>query len=217
MPSREDLLRFVATRTAPAPVPLAPELSLYQATELTPLWHATAAELHGWDDSPYWAFPWAGGQALARVLLDRPGLVAGRSVADFASGSGLCAIAAARSGARETLALDRDPMCEAAVALNAALNGVTLRFRGGDPIGEALPGVEVLLAGDVFYERDLAERAWAWFRERAARGVLVLAGDAGRAYAPRGGFEVLASHDVPTTVAIEDGPVRAARVLRVEP
>jgi predicted nicotinamide N-methyase len=217
MPAREELLRFVATRTAPAPVPLAPELTLHQATELTPLWHATAAELAGWDDSPWWAFPWAGGQALARLLLDRPGLVLGRSVADFATGSGLCAIAAARSGARETVALDRDPMCEAAVALNAALNGVALRFLTGDPIGEALPGVEVLLAGDVFYERDLAERAWAWFRERAAGGVLVLAGDAGRAYAPRAGFEVLASYDVPTTVAIEDAPVRAARVLRVQP
>jgi predicted nicotinamide N-methyase len=106
-------------------------------------------------------------------------------------------------------------MCEAAVALNASLNGVALAFRGGDPIGEPLPGVEVLLAGDVFYERDLAARSWAWFRGLAARGVLVLAGDAGRAYAPSDGFEVLAAYDVPTTLAIEDATVRAARVLRV--
>jgi len=212
--TREELLTFVSTRTAPAPVPLVPELVLHQATEMTPLWHATAAALAGWDDSPYWAFPWAGGQALARLLLDRPELVRGRVVVDFASGSGLCAIAAARAGAREVLALDRDPMCGAAVALNAARNGAAVGFRGGDPIGDLLPGAEILLAGDVFYERELAARSAAWFGALAARGVTVLAGDAGRAYAPPAGFEVVAEYDVPTTVAIEDAPLRRARVLR---
>lgn len=214
MRTREELLAFVSTRTAPAPVPLVPELFLHQATEMIPLWHATAAELAGWDDSPYWAFPWAGGQALARLLLDRPELVRGRAVVDFASGSGLCAIAAARAGARSVSALDRDPMCEAAVALNAALNGAEVEFRGGDLIGTRLAGAEVVLAGDVFYERELAARSADWFGALAAGGATVLAGDAGRAYAPSDGFEVLAEYEVPTTVAIEDAPVRRARVLR---
>lgn len=218
-PSRtpDALADFVRARTAPAAVPLAPELRLYQATELTPLWHATAAELAGWDDSPYWAFPWAGGQALARTILDEPALVAGRRVFDFATGSGLVALAAARAGAAEVIACDLDPFCAAAVALNAGLNGLTIPFRTGDPIGDALDGLDVLLAGDVFYERALAARALTWFRWLAARGVRVLAGDAGRVYAPAGGFTVRAVHDVPTTVEIEDAPVRRARVLEILP
>ena len=216
MPTLEETIRFIRERTAPAPVPLAPELSLWQATELTPLWHATAAELHGWDDSPYWAFPWAGGQALARHVLDHPAVVAGRRVVDFAAGSGLVAIAAARAGARDVVAIDVDPFCRAAVALNAELNGVEIPFRDDDPLGAPLPDCDVVLAGDVFYERDLAAGATAWFAALAARGTLVLAGDAGRVYAPRAGFVEVAAHDVPTTVEIEDAPVRRARVLRFE-
>jgi predicted nicotinamide N-methyase len=218
VPTLEETAAFVRARTAPAPVPLAPELVVYQATELTPLWHATARELHGWDDSPYWAFPWAGGQALARHVLDHPELVRGRRVVDFATGSGLVAIAAARAGAARVVALDVDPFCEAVVRLNAELNGVALSFAAGDPLGapiDAAPvaGAEVVLAGDVFYERALAARAAAWFRALAAAGVRVLAGDAGRAYAPAGGFVEVAVHEVPTTVEIEDAPVRRARVL----
>jgi predicted nicotinamide N-methyase len=214
VPSLEETLRFIRERTAPAPVPLAPELSLWQATELTPLWRATAADLHGWDDSPYWAFPWAGGQALARHVLDHPALVAGRRVLDFASGSGLVAIAAARAGAAEAVAVDVDPFCRAAVALNAALNGVDVPFRAEDPLHRPLPDCDVVLAGDVFYERALAADAAAWFAALASRGTLVLAGDAGRVYAPAAGFVEVAAHDVPTTVEIEDAPVRRARVLR---
>lgn len=213
----DELLAFVRERTAPAPVPLVPELRVHQASELTPLWHATAGELAGWDDSPFWAFPWAGGQALARHLLDRPAPVRGRRVVDFATGSGLVALAALRAGAAGVEAWDLDPFCEAAVRLNGELNGLSPGFRAGDPIDAPLPGVEVLLAGDVFYERRLAERALGWFRGLAARGVRVLAGDAGRAYAPRDGFEVLWEVDVPTTVEIEDAPVRRARVLEILP
>ncbi len=217
MPTLDETVAFIRARTAPAPVPLAPELVLYQATELTPLWRATASELHAWDDSPYWAFPWAGGQALARHVLDHPDLVRGRSVLDFATGSGLVAIAAARAGAAAVLAVDVDPFCRAAVLLNAALNGVEIPFRAGDPIGEPLPGVDVVLAGDVFYERALAAGALAWFRALAASGVRVLAGDAARVYAPAGGVREIATHRVPTTVEIEDAPVRGARVLEILP
>jgi predicted nicotinamide N-methyase len=217
MPALAQRIRFVRERTAPAPVPLVPELRTYQATELTPLWHATAAELRGWDDSPYWAFPWAGGQALARHVLDRPALVRGRRVIDFATGSGLVAIAAARAGAAEVVAVDLDPFCAAAVLLNADLNGVSLTFSEGSPLEAPLPEVDVVLAGDVFYERELAAGALAWFRALAARGVRVLAGDAGRAYAPAAGFVEIAAHEVPTTVEIEDAPTRRARVLELLP
>jgi predicted nicotinamide N-methyase len=217
VPSIEESIRFVRERTAPAPVPLAPELSLFQASELTPLWHATAADLRGWDDSPYWAFPWAGGQALARHVLDHPALVLRRRVLDFACGSGLVAIAAARAGAAEVSAMDVDPFCCAAVTLNAELNGVAIAFREESPLDLPLPDADVVLAGDVFYERALAAGAASWFAALAARGTLVLAGDAGRTYAPRTGFVELASYAVPTTVEIEDAPIRMARVLRFGP
>jgi predicted nicotinamide N-methyase len=214
--SLDETLRFIRERTAPAPVPLVPELVLFQATELTPLWHATASELHAWDDSPYWAFPWAGGQALARHVLDHPDLVRGGRVLDFATGSGLVAIAAARAGAASVVAVDVDPFCRAAVGLNAALNRVEVTFREGDPRG-ADPAADVVLAGDVFYERALAEGALAWFRSLASRGVRVLAGDAGRAYAPATGLVELAAHEVPTTPEIEDAAVRRARVIEILP
>lgn len=211
----EQILRFVRERTSPAPVPLVPEIAIHQATRLTPLWHATARELKDWDDSPYWAFPWAGGQALARCVLDRPALVRGRRVLDFGTGSGLVAFAAARAGAAAVTATDTDPFCRAAVALNAALNALAVDFREGSPIGEPLPGVDVVLAGDIFYERALAENAVAWFRALAASGVRVLAGDAGRAYAPASGFVEIAEYAVPTTVEIEDSAVRRARVVEI--
>ncbi len=208
---------FVRERTVVAPVPLAPELVLHQATALTPLWRATAAELAATDPAPFWAFPWAGGQALARHLLDVPAAVAGRAVFDFATGSGLVAIAAARAGAARVEAADHDPYAEAAVRLNAALNGVAVAFRAGDPIGDPLDGFDVVLAGDVFYERPLASRALAWFRALAGRGARVLVGDPGRTYSPRDGVRELASYDVPTTPEIEAGDRLRTRVLEVLP
>ena len=217
MPSLEETAAFVRERTAPAPVPLAPEIVVYQATELTPLWRATASELHAWDDSPYWAFPWAGGQALARHVLDHPALVRGRRVLDFATGSGLVAIAAARAGAARVVAADLDPFCAAAVRLNAALNAVAVEFRSGDAIGDPLDGFDLLLAGDVFYERPLAERSLAWMRALARRGVRVLAGDPGRNYSPRDGLAEIATYDVPTSPEVEAGNRLRTRVLEVLP
>jgi predicted nicotinamide N-methyase/sugar/nucleoside kinase (ribokinase family) len=216
VPTLEETVRFIRERTAPAPVPLVPELRLFQATRLTPLWRATSTELHAWDDSPYWAFPWAGGQALARHVLDHPELVRGRRVVDFATASGLVALAAARAGAAEVVAVDVDPFSRAAVLLNSELNGLRVVFQEGSPLDAPLPAVDVVLAGDVFYERDLAARAGAWFSALAARGVLVLAGDAYRAYVPAGGYVEVAAHDVPTTVEIENAPERPGRVLRFD-
>jgi predicted nicotinamide N-methyase len=209
-----ERIRFVRERTALAPVPLVPEIALHQATEVTPLWHATAAELRGWDEAPFWAFPWAGGQALARFALDRPELVRGRVVVDFGTGSGLVAIAAAMAGAARALAFDVDPFCEAAVRLNAEANGVEVEFHARSPLGEPLPGAEVVLAGDVFYERDLASRFLAWGRGLAAAGTCVLAGDPGRNHSPAGLAE-LARYEVATPPEIEERPSRTARVLAV--
>lgn len=213
--SLAELLEFVRARTAPAPVPLVPEISLYTASELTPLWRATARELDGWDPSPFWAFPWAGGQALARFLLDHPETVRGRSVFDFAAGSGLGAIAAMKAGAARAVAADVDPVCQAAVQLNAGLNSVEVGYRPGDAIGDLLAGVDLVLAGDVFYERPLSDGAMAWFRDLARRGVRVLAGDPGRLYSPQQGMRDLASYDVPTSREIESRPVMRTWVLEV--
>jgi predicted nicotinamide N-methyase len=208
---------FVLAQTAPSPVALVPELRLYQATELTPLWHATSAQLKRYDASPFWAFPWAGGQALARHLLDHPELVAGKRVLDFATGSGLVGIAALRAGAGDVLATDLAPFCEVVVPMNAALNGVNLSARLVDLLGKPLDGVEVVLAGDVFYERPLAERSLRWFRELAGRGILVLVGDPGRLYSPRAGALDRACFDVPVSREIEERSPMRTWVLEIQP
>ena len=208
---------FVRTRTAPEPVPLCPELRLHTATALTPLWHATADELARWDASPFWAFPWAGGQALARHLLDHPELARGRAAFDFASGSGLVAIAAARAGAARVVACDHDPFAAAAIRLNAALAGVAVAVREVDALDDPLDGYDLVLAGDVFYERALAERSLRWFRELDRRGARVLCGDPGRNYSPSSGLRALAEYDVPTSLEIEERTVLRARVLEVLP
>jgi predicted nicotinamide N-methyase len=215
--SLDELETFVRTRTAPAPVPLVPEVRTWQATEVTPLWHATWAELGDWDDSPFWAFPWAGGQALARYLLDHPEAVRGRRVFDFASGSGLVAIAALLAGAASAVAADIDPFCAAVIPLNAALNGVALEVRAGNAIGDPLEGFDLLVAGDVFYERRMGNDSMAWFRQLAGRGLRVLAGDPGRLHSPRQGTRDLAAYEVPSSTEIEDRPLLRTWVLEILP
>jgi predicted nicotinamide N-methyase len=208
---------FVRRQTAPARVALVPEISLYQATELTPLWHATSAQLERYDASPFWAFPWAGGQALARHLLDRPGLVRGRRVLDFATGSGLVGIAALLAGAASVDSTDLAPFCEVVVPMNAALNGLSLAPRLVDLLGQPLDGVDVVLAGDVFYEKPLAERSLAWFRTLAARGLTVLVGDPGRLYSPRAGVADQACFEVPVSLEIEERTPMRTWVLQILP
>ena len=215
--SMERYMDFIRGRTALTRVPLVPEIELYQATEMTELWRATAADLERWDDSPFWAFPWAGGQALARHVLDHPDVVAGLRVADFGTGSGLVAIAASMAGASRVVAYDVDPFCEAAVRLNTARNGVVVDFQARSPLGEDLPDVDVVLAGDVFYQRDMAERFLIWGRALAGRGVRVLAGDPGRLYSPQEGVRDRGAHDVPTSTAIEDRLVMRTWILELLP
>jgi len=206
---------FVRANTVVAAPPLVPEVRLHLAAEITPLWHATEASLaRDRLPPPYWAFAWAGGQALARHVLDQPGLVRGRCVLDFGAGSGLVAIAAARGGGRVTAA-EIDPFAQAAIRLNADLNGVEIAIEGADVIGRETAPWDTVLAGDMCYERPLAERLTAWLRGLASRGVDVLLGDPGRAYLPSAGLVEVARYTVPTTLELEDRTSRVGVVWRL--
>ena len=207
---------FILANTALRPVPHAPEIRLHVADEATALWQRTEEELEAIGlPPPFWAFAWAGGQALARYLLDNPELCAGARVLDFASGSGLCAVAAARAGAARVLASDLDSFALPAIALNAAANGVAERIAATaeDLIGRT-PEADLVLAADIFYERDLAARVGDWLGDLAARGTRVLVGDPGRSYLPRARLEQLASYRVPVTRALEDAEIKESHVWR---
>jgi predicted nicotinamide N-methyase len=207
----------VRANTEPSRPPLVPELQLLLATEIVPIWQQTERELAARGvPPPFWAFSWAGGQALARYLLDHPDAVRGRRVLDFASGSGICAIAAARSGARQATAAEIDAFAGAAIEANAAANGVMVDVRIEDLVGRD-EGWEVVLAGDVCYERPMAERVMAWLRQLAARGALVLLGDPDRLYRPREGLVALATYDVPTSRELENRDMRRTGVWRIIP
>jgi predicted nicotinamide N-methyase len=195
--------------------PLAvPEVALHLGSEITPLWEMTEKEMN---DSglppPFWAFAWAGGQAVSRYLLDHPDEVRGRSVLDIASGSGLVAIAALIAGAREARAADTDPMCAAAVAVNAAANAVHVEFTGDDLLDGPIPDVDVITAGDVCYERAMTYRMLRWLRGAHEQGVRVLLGDPGRTYLPAEGLVELAVYEVPTTPEIEQDDTRRTGVF----
>src|SRR5205823_4281895 len=173
---------FVERNTAIAAPPLLPEIRLHLATEITPIWQATEETLaRSGLPPPFWAFAWAGGQALARYLIDNPQVVAGKRTLDFAAGSGLVGIAAMLAGAKDVLCADIDPYCEAAVALNAAANGVACGFTANDLLDGPPPAwAEVILAGDICYEKPLAERVLTWLGAARAAGATVLIGDPGR-------------------------------------
>jgi predicted nicotinamide N-methyase len=212
--SARDRSDFVRANTALLAPPHVPELRLHLADEAHELWHRTEAELEEIGlPPPFWAFAWAGGQGLARHVLDRPEVVRGRTVLDFAAGSGLVAIAAAKAGAASVLACDIDPFCAAAVALNAAANDLSVSFREADLIGLD-DGWDVVLAGDVFYDRAFADRLVPWFSELAARGASVLVGDPGRSYLPKERLEQLSVHEVAVTRALEDSEVKRTTVWR---
>lgn len=205
---------FLRAHTALAVVPLVPEIRLFTASAVMPLWHATAESLAALDVAvPFWSVPWAGGQALARWVLDHPDRVAGKRVVDFGAGSGLVAIAARLAGAASVDAIDIDPTAGAAILLNAEANGVEgIAVSVRDIVGEAL-AADVLLAGDVWYEAGPAARFEAWFR---ALDAVVYTGDPGRHYVPADAEE-LARYDVPTTVELESTASRVTRILRIGP
>ena len=211
-----DPKAFVLANTAIASPPLVPEIPLHLATEVTPIWHATAKTLeHHEVPPPFWAFAWAGGQALARYILDHPETVAGKDVLDLASGSGMVAIAAAKAGARRVTAADIDPFAAAAIALNTALNEVTVAIETRDLLDRGPAGWGVILAGDVCYEEPMASRTINLLRRIAARGRLALLGDPGRAYLPREGLLERARYTVPVSRELEDQEAKEGVVFEV--
>ncbi|MEV6235949.1 50S ribosomal protein L11 methyltransferase [Lentzea sp. NPDC051838] len=207
--SAPTLTDFVLANTTLTPVPLVPEVLLHSAVEAMDLW-----ELTDHDQPPFWAFPWAGGQALARHLLDNPALVKDRKVFDLASGSGLVAIAAALAGADSVTANDIDPLSLAAVELNATINGVAVRTLPGDQLDSDAHGADVVLAGDVFYDADITALVLPFLTRAAARGALVLLGDPDRAHLPRDRFRAQARYDVPVPLTLESTETRSATVWR---
>lgn len=217
--SGADITSFIAAQTRPARAPLVPEIQLHLATEVTPLWQATEATLARHNlPPPYWAFAWPGGQALARHVLDDPEFVRSRRVLDFAAGCGIAAIAAALCGA-EVTAAEIDAVAAAALAMNAALNGIAITVARADLTARepaaAARDWDVILAGDVFYERPMAGRVWPWLVGLAASGATVLVADPGRAYLPKDGLLELERYIVPTSRDLEDRESRETRVFRV--
>lgn len=190
-----------------------PELRLHLADDMDQAWAAVQREL---DDGelppPFWAFAWLGGQALARHVLDTPREVAGRRVLDLATGSGICALAARRAGAASVRAVDVDPVAVEAVRLNAALNGLAVEPVRTDLLDGPPPAVDVVLAGDVFYDAHMSARVRPWLLAAAAAGARVLVGDPTRHYLPRALLTELASYQVPTTRELEGVEVKVARV-----
>jgi predicted nicotinamide N-methyase len=196
---------FVVRHTRLRPVSGLEEVRLHLADDVLPLWRAVQVETGDPDAPlPYWAFAWAGGLAIGRYLRDHPEAVAGRRVFDLASGSGLCAIAALRAGAADVTACDIDPFSAAAIALNARANGGRLTVLRRDVLDEPAPEVDVVLAGDCWYEAGLAERVLPWLHRVRAQGIDVLAGDPGRRYLPKDELLELGSYDVETTTELED-------------
>jgi predicted nicotinamide N-methyase len=209
---------FIVRNTRLQRPPHTPELQLRLADEIMPIWRMTAEELGEVDvPPPFWAFAWAGGQALARYLLDHPAEVTGKRVIDIATGSGLCAIAAMKAGAAYALAADIAVFCEAAVTINARANGVRVDFTERDLLDTDPPQSDLILAGDVCYEQPLAARMLAWLQAAHAGGIRVLIGDPGRTYLPREGLTQLAEYQVPTTRELEDAEVKRVGVFTFGP
>ncbi len=204
---------FVQQATALQRLASVPELSLHLAGEITPIWQMTEVELATEGlPPPFWAFAWSGGQAVARYVLDHPEQVAGGRVLDLAAGSGICGIAAGLAGAAVVLAADIDPFCGASIALNAAANGVEVAVTGTDLLGGPPPAVDVVLAGDVCYEQQMARQMLGWLRQAREAGALVLLGDPGRAYLDARGLTLLAEYDIVTTPELEDAASKRTRV-----
>ncbi|MTJ84028.1 MAG: methyltransferase [Telmatospirillum sp.] len=207
---------FITAHTELATPPACPEVRLHLATEITPLWLASEEFLHQHNlPPPYWAFAWVGGQALSRYVLDTPDLVRGRRVLDFAAGSGMTAIAAALAGAATAEAAEIDPAALAAIGLNARANGVRVTIADGNVLDRPDCPWDVILAGDVCYERPMAEAVFAWMRRCARTGARVVMADPGRAYLPKTGLMRLADYEIPCSLDLEDRTSRTATVYTI--
>ena len=207
---------FIIGNTRLLPVPLVPEISLHIAHEAVPLWQKTEEELGEIGlPPPFWAFAWAGGQALARYILDNPATVHRKTVLDLASGSGLVGIAAMKAGAAHVMAADIDRFALQAVSINAAANQVDVTACGDDLLDAAPPNVDIVLVGDLFYEKSVADRLVTWLETAAAQGIDVLIGDPGRSYLPCDRLVSCASYDVPVTRDLEDAEIKNSQVWRL--
>jgi len=212
----QPVLELIRSGTRLRPVPLVPEIRLHQASDPIGLWQRTelAAGRTGLDP-PFWAFAWAGGQALARYLLDHREAVRGRRVIDIASGSGLVAIAAVRAGAAAVTAYDIDPLAVAAIRVNAAANGAAVLAVHADVLGQdgpPSPGADLVLVADAFYQRDLARDVMRFLERACAPGTAVMVGDFGRVYLPRDRLTPLAAYDVPGQRVLEDSDIKRTTV-----
>jgi predicted nicotinamide N-methyase len=207
---------FIKANTRLLPVPLVPEVRLHLAEESLAIWRQTEEELGRMNvPPPWWAFAWAGGQALARYVLDNPALAAGRIVLDLGAGSGLAGIAARKAGAARVVAADTDAFAVAAVALNAAANAVALDATGDDLLAAEPPACDLIVVGDLFYERPLAQRVLAFLEAAHAQGAAVLVGDPRRSYFPRERFSRVAEYAVPVTRDLEDMEIKRTGVWRL--
>jgi len=207
-----DIPAFIRENTRVLAPSHVPEIQLHLADDAVALWELTEEQLGELGlPPPFWAFAWAGGQALARYLLDHPEIVRGKHVLDVASGSGLVAIAAMKAGAASALAVDIDSFAAHAAALNAQLNNVEIQTSDADPVGHPTDA-DVILVGDLFYDRDLAPRVLDWLTELQRAGKTILIGDPGRTYLPRDQLDQIAAYDIPVTRALEDAEVKRAAV-----
>lgn len=214
-PASLDPAGFIRANTVLQAPPHVPEVRLHLADEAMSLWERTEEALEELGlPPPYWAFAWAGGQAIARYVLDHPEIVRSKRVLDFASGSGIVAVAAMQAGAASVTATEIDVFARTAIALNAAANGVTVTASGADVTAAPAGAFDVVLAGDVFYEKPMAERVLAWLERELEAGTDVLVGDPGRSYLPKDRLEAVAEYRVPVIRAIEDSEVKHTRVWR---
>jgi predicted nicotinamide N-methyase len=212
-PAIADRRAFILDNTRLQRPPHTPEIVLHLADEVTPIWRMTEEALGEMGvPPPFWAFAWAGGQALARYVLDHPESVAGKRVIDFAAGSGLVGVAAMKAGAAHTLCADIDDFCASAVTLNAEANGVALDFTAANLLEAPPPAVDVILASDIAYEKPLAAQVRAWLTEAHARGIKVLIGDPRRTYFSTEGLVQLAEYQVETTRELEDFAIKRSGV-----
>ncbi len=210
----EDSVSFIRQHTRLLPVPNTPEITLYLADEATALWEKTEEELGEMGlPPPFWAFAWAGGQALARYVMDHPEIVRGKRVLDFASGSGLVAIAAMKAGASHADACEIDAFAVSAIGLNAGHNGVGVTARLDDLVGRD-EGWDVVLAGDVSYQSDMASAVTDWLEALHKRGATVLIGDPGRSYLARDKLVAIAEYNIPVSRALEDSEIKRTHVWR---
>ncbi|HUY69174.1 MAG TPA: 50S ribosomal protein L11 methyltransferase [Alphaproteobacteria bacterium] len=216
MPDAKEIAAFIPAQTAPGAATIVPEIKLYLATEVTPIWHLAEQRLKGNDPlpPPYWAFAWPGGQGLARYMLDHPDTVCGKRVLDFAAGCGIAAIASMKAGAERVLAADIDPFAQVAIGLNAELNGVTVDLAALD-FEKPFTRADVILAGDVCYQQAMSAVTLRWLYLCITKGVRVLLADPGRAYVPDSGLVKLASYDVPVSRDLEDRDSRTVTIWDV--